>query len=213
MSPERRFHAVVLAVTVAIMAVALIYAPHVEYKTLEILVAVLTGTGVRETLLHSVEFLLDHFHAMKEFVLGDSYVEGKWVGFYVEEGRPILIIETIRQNWSEVFANGRAFEFNGEEFGLWESIGAVVDGKRGVLRGVYSGHFTPGHYDSIASFQLEGRTPRKMAGYVCDIVVNPEASRVWMTKQKVGSDLQDAEALRLARDVFAKAPVNGAGHS
>jgi hypothetical protein len=208
MSPERRFHAFVLAVTVAIMATALTYAPKGEYKILEIIVAVLTGTGIREMFLHTIEYLLDHWHRLKAFVLGGSFVEGKWVGFYVEEGRPILVIETIRQQWSAVFANGRAFEIDGREFGLWESIGAVVDGNRGILQGVYSGHFQPGHYDSIVSFQLEGKVPRKMVGYVSDIVVNPQASRVWITKEKVESNISDVEALRTALGILGRAPIN-----
>jgi hypothetical protein len=208
MSPERRFHAFVLAVTVAIMATALTYAPKGEYKVLEIIVAVLTGTGIREMFLHAIEFLLDHWHWLKAFVLGGSFVEGKWVGYYLEEGRPILVIETIRQEWSAVFANGRAFEIDGREFGLWESVGAFVDGDRGILQGVYSGHFQPGHYDSIVSFQLEGKVPRKMVGYVSDIVVNPQASRVWMTKEKVESNISDADALRTALGILERAPIN-----
>jgi hypothetical protein len=208
MSPERRFHAFVLAVTVAIMATALTYAPKGEYKILEIIVAVLTGTGVREMLLRTIEHLLEHWHGLKAFVLGSSFVEGKWVGFYVEEGRPILIIETVRQEWSAVFANGRAFEIDGREFGLWESVGAVVDGNRGIIQGVYSGHFQPGHYDSIVSFQLEGKVPRKMFGYVSDIVVNPQASRVWMTKEKIESNASDVDAICTALSIWESAPIN-----
>ena len=190
------------------MATALTYAPQGEYKVLEIIVAVLTGTGIREMFLHAIEFLLDHWHWLKAFVLGGSFVEGKWVGYYLEEGRPILVIETIRQEWSAVFANGRAFEIDGREFGLWESIGAVVDGNRGILHGVYSGHFQPGHYDSVVSFQLEGKVPLKMVGYVSDIVVNPQASRVWMTKEKVESNISDADALRTALGILERAPIN-----
>ena len=83
-----------------------------------------------------------------------------------------------------------------------------MDGTRGILQGVYSGHFQPGHYDSIVSFQLEGKVPRKMVGYVSDIVVNPQASRVWMTKEKVESNISDTEALRTALGIFERAPMN-----
>jgi hypothetical protein len=59
MSPERKFNAIVLSITIAIMASVLTYIPSFEdrvAKPLEIAISIFTGAGLYEALAKFIEF-------------------------------------------------------------------------------------------------------------------------------------------------------------
>lgn len=207
MSSERTFHRVILALTIAIMSAILIRIDpkFVDEKPLEVLVGILTGTGLHEALLRTVEFMLNRLKPVKRLILRSSYVEGIWIGFYESTpGRPRFAIETIRQEWSSLCINGRAYNEKGEHHGQWSSITATVDGKSGLLRGIYSGDLASGHYESIGTFQLQGDPPDKMSGQIFDSVATPNAARAWIRLEKNSAALSEEEALQKAIAMYAK---------
>ena len=202
MSAERRVDAVVLAVTVAIISAFVVSLPvpkrEDSLKWAEPLVAVLTGVGLREFLLESVEFLVRRWGGLKQFLLGSSFVEGKWVGYYTEASGHRLVIQVIRQDWADLFINGRAFDEKGQPYGQWRSTMAMVDGQAGLVHGIFAGDFTIDHFDSIVTFQLEGKQPNRMSGLIVDTAATPHAEHAWIKLVKVDDDLPDDQALAQA---------------
>ena len=229
MNTERTVDAWVVAITVAIMALALLWFRPLlvmtdnATKVVESVVAVLTGTGLRESLLGLVELGLDGWPWFKGRILGSSYVEGKWVGFYTEGNRRLFVIEIVRQEWSSVFINGRAFDEDHNPCGQWHSLMATVDGSTGLLRGILSGNFITGkqapggaeiggHYESLVTFQLDGhKAPSRMYGLIVDSVAAANAAHAWIRLRRVDNKLNDADAIAAAIELLRDDPGNGVG--
>jgi hypothetical protein len=206
MSAEQKVSSYVFAVTITLMAAAFAYIPQFheieQHPLTGILVGALTGTGLFEALAKLVEFAFKRRRFIKKFILGPSYLEGCWVGFYIgASGQPRLIREFVRQDWSSVFINGQAFNIDGTPHGQWRSVVAMVKGEEGLLRGDLVGDLDSGHYDSLIEYQLEGDPPKRRSGRIVDIVSNRNAGSAWMRLTKIldENDCQEVQALEEAR--------------
>jgi hypothetical protein len=191
------------------MAAALTYLPSLTReniaKPLEITVSILTGTGLYEALSRLVEFLLRRSKTLKRLILGSSYIEGKWTGYWISRaGQPRFVIEHIRQDWSAVIMTGLAFDERMMPYGRWQSTSATIDGDRGDLRTVFSGDIGGSHYDSIITFHLEGRPPCRMTGFVADAVGAAYPGQAWLFEHKVDDRSDDSEILKTAVEMYAK---------
>src|SRR5260370_41215356 len=101
MTAEERLTKYVLTVTLVLMAAAFAKIPQfhdIEAHPLTgIIVAVLTGTGLFEALAWGVELAFTSIRPFKRFILGSSYVEGQWDGFFMGlSGQPRLGREFMR---------------------------------------------------------------------------------------------------------------------
>ena len=209
MSGERSWNAAVVSITVAVLATGIHLLAREETlfeRTLGIVLTVLAGAGTYELVTRVVELSLRHSPPFKRFLLGSSYVEGKWVGFYIGlGGRPRFVIQVIRQSWAKLTISGRALNEMGRPHGQWRSQSAVVDGDAGLLHAILTGELDGGHYDSLITLQLEGTPPSRMFGYISDNVANVNAGRVWIEHQRVADTTSDEEALHSAQALFGRA--------
>ena len=207
MTAEQRYTKYVFAVTLTLMAAAFAYIPQFhdleKHPVTGILVGALTGTGLFEAIAKLVEIVFTYIRPIKRWVLGPSYVEGQWAGFYVgKSGQPRLVRERICQDWSSLYMNGQAFHFDGTPHGQWHSLSATVDGGAALLRATMVGDLESGHYDSLVEYQLEGEPPSRRAGSIVDVVSNANAGRVWMRLKKITRDKSEIEALEEARALY-----------
>lgn len=208
-SLESSFHAVVLSITIVIMAEVMRFllerpdADELE-KTLSIGISVISGLGLYEAICSIVEFTLERSERIKRSILGSSYVEGKWYGYYTYEyvdnqGQTFvvvyLLIENISQEWENVSLNGRAFDRNGNPHGQWSSINARAYGDRSQLEIRSVANLSGRHYDSARTMQLEGHPPDHMCGYVLDTVASNRPDMAWWEAWKSEKPITDAEAL------------------
>jgi prolipoprotein diacylglyceryltransferase len=150
MSAEQKVSSYVLTVTITLMAAAFAYIPQFhdieQHPFTGILVAALTGTGLFEALAKLVELAFTKVRFIKKLILGPSYLEGCWSGFYIGAcGQPRLVREFVRQDWSSVFINGQAFNADGTPHGQWRSVLAIVKGQEGLLRGDLVGDLESGN--------------------------------------------------------------------
>lgn len=205
MSAEQKVSSYVFAVTILLMAAAFAYIPQFheieQHPITGIVVGALTGMGLFEALAKFVELAFTRVRFIKKLILGGSYLEGAWVGFYVgTSGYIRLIREFVRQDWSSIFINGQAFNADGTPHGQWRSMVAIVKGEEGLLRGDLVGDLSSGHYDSLIEYQLEGDPPKRRSGRVVDIVSNQHAGSAWMRLTKVSdkNELSEVQALNEA---------------
>jgi len=208
---ERAFHTITLAVTVAAMFALFkhttLFADD-NYEFWSLVASVLAGTGLHETLTRTVEYVLRRIPFLKKLILGKSYLEGTWSGFYLgENGYPRFVIQTMRQEWSSVYINGQAFTHDAIPHGQWRSVSATVDGRAGLLHGVFSGDQSNGHYDSIFSFQLEGEPPTRLSGYFYDSSTSSRVGQAWTIMDKVCE--RDRAAIAKARRLYQHAIESG----
>jgi hypothetical protein len=220
MSAEQKVSSYVFAVTITLMAAAFAYIPQFhefeQHPLTGILVGALTGTGLFEALAKLVELAFKRVRFIKKLILGASYLEGCWVGFYIStSGQPRLLREFVRQDWSSVFITGQAFNIDGTPHGQWRSVVAIVKGEEGLLRGDLVGDLESGHYDSLIEYQLEGEPPKRRSGRVVDIVSNQHAGSAWLRLTKVSNknDLEEVKALDEARSFLQEFQQSSIGHS
>ena len=211
MNAEQRLAKYVFAVTILFMAAAFAYIPQFheieQHPITGIIVGALTGTGLFEAIAKLVELGFTKIKFIKRFILGSSYVEGQWVGFYKSpSGQVRLIREFIRQDWSGITINGQAFEVNKAPYGQWRSYSAFVDGDAGLLRATIVGDLNSGHYDSVVEYQLEGDPPNRRSGRIVDIVSNVHAGSAWMRLKKIDDDQSEVQALEDAVDFYNEFP-------
>jgi hypothetical protein len=207
-SPEKSFHELVLSVTLVIMAVimrSLLERPNAEAleRVISVAIGAISGLGLYEAICKLVEFLLGRSERVKSNVLGRSYVEGKWYGFYTysyeENGQSHivvhLLIEDITQEWENVSINGRAFSRTGQPHGQWSSTSARALGGQSQLEIRAVANLSSGHFDSARTMQLEGKPPHHMCGFVFDTVASHRPGKAWWEAWKPKNPLSDADAL------------------
>lgn len=207
-SPETSFHALVLSITLVIMAVVmrfLLERPDADAleRTMSVAIGAISGLGLYEAICKIVEFLLTKSEWVKSAVLGKNYVEGKWYGFYTytyeEHGQTYvvvqLVIENMTQEWENVFVIGRAFTRTGQPHGQWSSISARAFGEQSQLEIRAVANLSSGYFDSSRTMQLEGTPPHHMCGYVLDTVASYRPGKAWWEAWKARGPLSDAEAL------------------
>jgi hypothetical protein len=203
MNAEQKLSKHVFAVTIILMAAAFAYIPQFHeieiHPITGILVGALTGTGLFEAIARFIELGFTKIKRVKRFILGSSYVEGQWVGFYENDSGEVRYVrEFIRQDWSSMSINGQAFDVNNKPYGQWQSRSAIVNGDEGLLRATIVGDLRSGHYDSIIEYQLEGDPPGKRSGKIADIVTNVHAGSAWMRLIKIDDDDSEVKALAKA---------------
>jgi len=218
MNAEQRVSRYVFGVTITLMAAAFVYIPRFheieEHPLTGILVCALTGMGLFEALAKAVELAFTQVRFVKKRILGSSYLEGCWVGFYISaSGQPRLVREFVRQDWSSVYVNGQAFNLDGAPHGQWHSVVAMVKGDEGLFRGDIVGDLDTGHYDSMVEYQLEGDPPERRSGRITDIVSNRNAGTTWIRLRKVENEdaWDEVQALSEARRFLAEFPLSPPG--
>jgi hypothetical protein len=211
MSPERRFHAAIVAVTIAAMSAGLLFVIPLlpgDLKVAEVLISILTGMGLRELLIGAVNLALSKSTRLKKLILGRSYVEGLWAGYYTTPNGYKLNIVVVRQDWSTVSLNGRAFDSGKRPYGQWRSLTASIDGDQGVLHTIFTGDLASGHYESVVTLQFdEYDPPRAMRGLIVDSVAADKAGRAWIRLYRADGDHTDAGLLETAEDWLKKDPA------
>lgn len=212
MTPEAKFHALVLGFTVSVMfAVLTLVVPWVEHAPALGLyggtaIALLASGGAYGLLSKGLAFLLGRVRWLKALILGAHYLEGTWVGFFRGHGGHIrYVVEIVQQDLSSLRISGRSYTTEGELHGQWSTDAVSLDAERGRLIFASSADFlTRGvTVQSVGVFQLERPSPGSAAtaieGYVADLV---DGVRIAMREEKVSSrHLGVEEALRKAKEM------------
>jgi hypothetical protein len=206
-SAEHTFNRTTLVVAITLMFV-LFKHTHLfddpNYELLALAASILTGTGLHEALARAIEIVVNHNQLLKKLVLGNSFLEGKWSGFYVADAGHInLFLLTIRQEWSRVYLNGQVFTKESRPYGQGHDVYARVDGQSGRLQGVFSSYIIGGHYDTVFSLQLEGRPPIKLRGYWYDTSTSTTLGRAWTYLVRLPESATQQDAVARAQEVYA----------
>jgi hypothetical protein len=175
---------------------------HGLEQTLSTVISIFMGVGLYESIVRTVEFILDRSPAIKRIVLGRAYMEGKWYGYYEFDGNPFFFIEVIRQEWSSLSINGRTYDVNGKPHGQWSSVSSTIDGSAGLLHSRCFADLDNGHYDSVLQLQVQGNPPNHLSGYTLDTVGTMKPGKAWMEERKAPDKTSDERALALARDLY-----------
>ena len=144
---------------------------------------------------------------IRQVILGETYLEGTWVGYYEVNGEPRFTVEVIRQHSGETLISGREFDTNGRTRASWTSDTVSIDERRMRLVYAYTCElFHEKHVQQgLGAFSIivekPGGPPTKLDGYSVDLT---DGERNPNTEIKISrTEMADSDALAVARKRFS----------
>lgn len=178
MSPELKFHSIVISTTTLIMFTIWTQITNLIliYPIISIFFAGIFSLGVYRFLTTILLSLFKNIIFVKKFILGPNYMEGTWVGFFVGHQNKIkYIVETFEQNLTELKIRGNIYNDNGRFHGSYISHNVTIDTRNGTISYLYDAdvinntHINPG----LAKFNFERQNkeapPTRLIGYSSDL--------------------------------------------
>lgn len=106
-------------------------------------------------------------------LLGDSYIEGTWIGCYERDGQTMISVEAIDQRGEHIQIQGRQFDLDGKLHAQWVSRSAAIDERAGVFTYAYDCTLLDlaRTHAGVGVFHIErvaGRPPSHLHGYAID---------------------------------------------
>lgn len=226
MTPETRFHSLVVGCTVAVMFIVLsavipllqsIHLPLGIKISLGPVIAFLTSAATYQTVTKALIALLRHSPWLKQKILGPFYVEGTWAGYLIDtDGKLYYVIERFEQELTSLVIKGSAYTATGEPVSRWQADATNINGQSGTL--TYSYTCDPLDdgtvHQGLAVFDFKRHRstapPYAIEGYAADVL---NGRRMPSNEKKASSlFLEDSAALEIAKSV-AMAKRNFAGQS
>lgn len=180
-SPQTRFHSVVVAITVFVMFAgvtgAAAFLQNLTFRSTTIggFVAALSSVGVYRLLALGLIWLMEHSDGMMKFVLGPYFVKGTWIGrVRTKTGKPRLIVEKMEQTLYHVTVFGWSFTPDGIEDANWKTESAQINAVAGELFCFYLINVPYKHnpVEALGRLQFdrpsERKGPKRMTGYTVD---------------------------------------------
>src|SRR5215208_4704616 len=140
MTPETKFHSLVLGLTVTVMlSVILLLVPYIQEATvmqafLGAVSALLLSSGIYRVIAMGLVELLRRSRWLKSKLLGPYYLEGTWVGYFEgHEGDIRYVVEVFEQDLSSLTIVGRSYTIDGRAHAQWASEAASLDVRHGRL--------------------------------------------------------------------------------
>lgn len=216
MSPIAKFNSLVVAVTTAIMYFLWILiskiSPDFFGKNWLItnVVAILSSLGFYRLLTSVMKRLFIEIRFIKKIVLGDSYLEGTWVGFYISETREVrYLYETYEQSLEDVLISGYSYKKDKAMHGKWTALNPIIDCKKKSITYYYETEMVErtNKGQGFASFSLQKTKGSKkydmMQGFSSDL---NQTTKVNAIEVKISEEcLNDLnEILQKAQEVYEK---------
>lgn len=182
MTPTAKFNSIIVAVTTAIMYLLWIGIDKISSEfmgnnwLLVSFVAFLSSFGFYRLLTNVLKILFEKIKFLKKNILGDRYLEGTWVGFYMSSmGEVRYLYETYEQSLEEVAIFGYAYKEDKTLHGKWTAINPTIDCKKKNITYYYETDMTKNTHinQGFASFSLEMTGKKKyynkMQGFSSDL--------------------------------------------
>lgn len=200
------------ASTVAVMFFAVVWlqpfisALPLGYGLAGSLAGAAASLGVYRLLSSAFHWLFGKARWIRKLILGKSYLEGTWVGHYVNDGQNFFTVEHIEQSTGQTQINGREFDQSGKTRASWSSDTVSIDTGRMRLVYAYTGTvFDRRHVQEGLGFftmvrESADKAPTKLDGYAVDLI---DGDRDPNIEHKVSEGpVTDAEALKKAEELF-----------
>lgn len=212
MSPELKFHSIVVAITTAIIfSVWLgLNAVIIKFPFLTIILSGLVSLGIYKALTTIFLSIFRNFVFVKKHILGPRYMEGIWVGFFVGHNNKIrFFYEIFEQDLNRTVIRGRVFRDDGGFHGSWVAEDATIDTTRGKLTYHYHADAIGNTFinPGIGSFDIDRpaahMSPLGLIGFSSDLF-NPHKLTAFEEKISDQTMIEEMDILKLAQKVYEK---------
>lgn len=178
MSPKAKFNGYVLTIA----TVAIFYGctwinkiPTIS-EVEKIILGVATSFSCYKIIVEAALFLANRITIFKRFILGGCYVEGTWVGYYVNpEGKPRFFVESFYQDMESLTIVGKSNNENHKQHATWTSVSPNIDLIRGKLVYMYDVEAINDDANnngiSVFYFERDGvdQPPKRLHGFWTDL--------------------------------------------
>jgi hypothetical protein len=153
-----------------------------------------------------------YFRLFRRLILGPEYVEGTWIGSYMDPEGQRFTVEHFEQRIDGVTIRGYAFDEKSEIRTTWTSDAVAVDADKGKI--TFSYDCRPGtkitSHEGLARFTFHRAgtrsPPTELIGYSADLI---DGNRSFNRETNISRKLlPPAEAFERARKAF-QAPITG----
>jgi hypothetical protein len=214
MTPETKFHSLVLGLTVGIMFVVIsILVPYIQRAAfLPVLLGAITtivlSVGTYRLIAKGFVEVLRRSRWLKSKLLGPYYMEGTWVGYFRGHQDDIrYTVEVFEQDFSSLTITGKSYTVADELHAQWFSEATSLDVEKGQLTYTSSldilSRKSP--EQSLVVVQLERKSaksaPDAIEGYAADLA---DGVRIRIREEKASSRaMAHRDALPQAKEMFA----------
>jgi len=184
----------------------LISAAPIHQKIIALLLTAITTLGLYKFIYMVIFLIFGKWRWLRKILLGDSFLEGTWVGHWIYEDKHVYTIEEISQNTGETTVSGRQIGEDMKTQADWSSESVYIDLRRKRLTYVYSCdvYRTNHKQNGIGVFKLVKSSnklpPNILDGYAVDMI---DGDKDPNTEHKVSDEIIGTEeALSKAREIF-----------
>lgn len=186
MSPEIKFHSFVTSFTTLVVFSLWVYLQTLidKYPIISIIIASIFTLGIYRLINTMLMAFFRNCQPFKKFILGPTYMEGTWVGFFVGHNNIRYLVETFEQDLSLLKIRGRVYREDFTFHGSHISTNASLDIVSGHLSYSYDADTIPNtHINAgLARFTLDRdsreQAPHRIIGYSSDLF-NPKNYKIF----------------------------------
>ncbi|MBE5872928.1 MAG: hypothetical protein E7287_00820 [Lachnospiraceae bacterium] len=182
MTPVAKFNSIIVAVTTAIMYFLWIFINKISPDFIENnglvanVIAILSSLGFYRLLTSILKGMFEKMRFVRKMLLGDRYLEGTWVGFYISEMKEVrYLYETYEQSLDDVLICGHSYKEDKTMHGKWTALNPLIDCKKKSIKYYYETDMAKKTHigQGFASFSLEKTDGKKyfniMQGFSSDL--------------------------------------------
>lgn len=183
------------------------YLTMLENNTfLKALIASIFSYAIYKGFVFFIIFLGNQCEKIKRIILGNEYLNGKWIGYYHGvSGKIRYFIETIEQDMDGIIIRGNSFDENMEFHSSWNSEAVNINGKTGILTYTYSVSGKGSDDDGLgmARFSFVRKNSKditkSMNGFSTDLKYG---ERIKSYEEKISNNITDNELLIKAKGLY-----------
>jgi hypothetical protein len=182
MTPEQKFHSYVTSATVFLMYLVVeLLLPFLDKigndsVYVKPIISALSAIGMYTLLAVILNVLSRRSISLKKHLLGSSFLNGTWVGKFVNtRGEVKITVEIFEQTISSLVIRGDAFNEDGTSYASWVSTSSTINSNDGVLTYTYTcdSFMDYSVFQGIGVFKFERKgeylPPTYIKGYSVDI--------------------------------------------
>lgn len=124
MKPITKAHSISFAISTSVVCAiwSCLASIQTSFFIINLLVTFAMSFTFYKAIFHLLLFLCEHIQIFKKIFLGQYFLEGIWIGFYIVDNKVEYYYETFEQNLDEIVIKGVAFGKNHEYIGEWTIV-------------------------------------------------------------------------------------------
>ena len=212
MKPSIKFHTIIISITTLVVFTIwsqLIKAMQTNdfYK---VVLGSLISIGVYRLFVSVIISLSKKIKLLKRFILGQYYLEGTWIGFYIgAEGKVRFIVEKFEQEFDSLIIRGQYYNELSQHHSMMTARNINIDAENGEISYMYKCHpindLSP--HEGLAIFNLhrpdQYSPANKLIGYSAELHIGKRIKTI-ETKISDKTDIELENALSLAKEFYQK---------